>query len=89
MGTIRIFNYPCEIGSAIEFLQCYGQHLNAVNNCVLSPDKKYLITTSEIDRCLFIWTIRKQQEQREKDESQEEGIREEKEEEKTFQLKFA
>jgi len=57
MGTIRIFNYPSESGAGNGYMRCYADHLNYVNSCVLSPDNKILITTSEVDRCIFIWKV--------------------------------
>ncbi|KAL4455920.1 hypothetical protein ABPG73_008674 [Tetrahymena malaccensis] len=57
MGTIRLFNYPCDSGTGNGYMRCYPDHLNNVNQCVLSPDKRFLVTSSERDRCIFIWTV--------------------------------
>lgn len=38
-------------------MSCYAQHLNYINGCILSPDKKYLLTCSETDKCVFLWRI--------------------------------
>jgi len=56
-GTIRLFNYPCDSGTGNGYMRCYPDHLNNVNQCVLSPDKRFLVTSSERDRCIFIWTV--------------------------------
>ncbi len=55
MGTIRLFNYPCEGGAGFGYLSCYIDHLNNISSCTLSLDKKILVTSSEEDRCFFIW----------------------------------
>ena len=57
MGTIRVFAYPCESSAGLGYSFCYCDHLPYVNICVISPDKKYLITSSEQDRCIFIWNV--------------------------------
>ncbi|EGR29518.1 PH domain protein [Ichthyophthirius multifiliis] len=58
MGTIRIFNYPCESGTGNGYMMCYPDHLNNINQCVLSPNGQFLVTSSERDRCIFIWTVK-------------------------------
>lgn len=55
MGTIRLFSYPCNSGSG--YPRIYTDHLMTINQCVVSPDKETLVTTSESDRCIMIWKI--------------------------------
>jgi hypothetical protein len=31
IGTIRIFNYPCESGTGNGYMMCYSDHLNNIN----------------------------------------------------------
>jgi len=57
MGTIRIFPYPYEVLSGGGYYKCYVDHLNNINNCVVSPDGRYLMTTSEEDKGIYIWRI--------------------------------
>lgn len=57
MGTIRIFNYPCDTQTGNGYVHCYSDHLSYINSCVMSESRKYLITTSEVDRSIFIWKI--------------------------------
>lgn len=38
-------------------LKCYDHHLNSITMCALSNDKHYLVTASELDRCIIIWKI--------------------------------
>ena len=73
MGTIRIFKYPCDSNnsnatsktggrenegkSGNGYLKCYADHLNYINQSVVSSDNHNLVTTSEVDRCIFIWEI--------------------------------
>lgn len=59
MGTIRIFNYPCTSSTGNGYVNCYADHLSYINSCVISPNGKYLVTTSEVDRSIFIWQINK------------------------------
>jgi WD40 repeat protein len=54
IGTIRLFEYPCKHTG---YYQLYSQHLNYINTCHISPDWKYLITSSRVDKCIFIWRI--------------------------------
>ena len=56
MGTIRIFPYPCLSGS---YQRIYTDHLIYVNQCIASPDKETLVTTSEVDKCIMVWKIQK------------------------------
>lgn len=62
MGTIRIFHYPCDASSGQGYSTCLAQHLNIVNQCVISPDKKYLVTSSEVDRSVLIWYLHQEEE---------------------------
>ncbi len=55
MGTIRIFNYPCMSGSG--YTRIYTDHLVYINQCVTSPDKETLVTTSELDKCIMVWKV--------------------------------
>lgn len=55
MGTLRIFSYPCPSGSG--YMRLYTEHLNYINQCVASPDKETLVTTSEKDRCIMVWKV--------------------------------
>lgn len=38
-------------------MRSYTDHLNRINNCVLSNDRNFLITTSSVDRCLILWRV--------------------------------
>ena len=51
LGTIRVFSYPNKDGDA--YYQCYSDHLYSVSNLIFSPNRKFLISTSEYDRCIF------------------------------------
>ena len=68
MGSIRLFNYPCESAAGMGYYAIYTDHLNIINQCVISPDKKYLVTCSEIDRCVLIWRVIRNDEEIEQDE---------------------
>ncbi|CAD8183513.1 unnamed protein product [Paramecium pentaurelia] len=57
MGTIRIFNYPCTSGQG--YMRIYTDHMMYINQCVASPDKETLVTTSEQDKCIMVWKIQK------------------------------
>ena len=50
LGTIRVFSYPNKDGDA--YYQCYSDHLYSVSNLIFSPNRKFLISTSEYDRCI-------------------------------------
>lgn len=52
-------------------MRSYTDHLNRINNCVLSNDRKFLITTSSVDKCLILWRV-VQMENEEDEESNEE-----------------
>lgn len=56
-------------------MRCYTDHLNYITNCVLSYDRKYLVTSSDMDRCMMIWRVVKT------DELKDEGEEDEEEEE--------
>jgi WD40 repeat protein len=73
MGTLRVFNYPCDSGSGNGYLQCYTDHSNYINQCVVSSDERYLITSSEVDRCIFIWKIHKRSANNENGSPDEQG----------------
>lgn len=55
MGSIRIFSYPCPSGQG--YTRLYSDHMNYINQCITSPDREILVTTSEMDRCIFIWKV--------------------------------
>lgn len=38
-------------------MKIYTDHLNYINQCVASPDRETLVTTSETDRCIMIWKV--------------------------------
>eukprot|EP01016_Furgasonia_blochmanni_P022356 TRINITY_DN24386_c0_g1_i1.p1 TRINITY_DN24386_c0_g1~~TRINITY_DN24386_c0_g1_i1.p1 ORF type:complete len:291 (+),score=52.47 TRINITY_DN24386_c0_g1_i1:64-936(+) len=57
MGTIRLFDYPCEGGPGNGYYRCYSDHLNFVNQIVVSNDKTLVLTCSELDKCLVLWRI--------------------------------
>ncbi|KAL4497254.1 hypothetical protein ABPG72_011189 [Tetrahymena utriculariae] len=72
MGSIRLFSYPCTSQSK-GYFKCYTDHLNFINQCILSPDKKYLVTSSQRDRCTLIWRVTYEDiYEREEDEEQSE-----------------
>lgn len=50
-------------GTTQGYFKCYSEHLNYVSNCVLSSDKKLLLTASEMDKSIFLWTIMKADEE--------------------------
>lgn len=50
IGTIRIFEYPCENKG---YYRMYPQHLNYINTCHVSSDGNYIITSSSFDRYFF------------------------------------
>merc|ERR1712176_1147753 len=56
MGTIRLFNYPYD--RDLGYYQAYSKHLNFVNQCVVSKNLRYLLTTSRRDRSIFVWRIK-------------------------------
>jgi len=55
IGTIRLFNYPNVMGEG--YYQCYSEHLFIITQAIFSPDREYLISTSEMDRCIFKWKV--------------------------------
>jgi len=60
MGTIRLFRYPCEENSGIGYYRCYNEHMNNVDNFVLSVDRNYLLTSSRTDKSIFLWKVKSQ-----------------------------
>jgi len=56
LGTIRLFNYPNVYGQG--YYQCYSEHLFTITNCLFSPDRKFFLSTSEMDRCIFKWKVK-------------------------------
>ncbi|EGR31152.1 hypothetical protein IMG5_116820 [Ichthyophthirius multifiliis] len=69
MGSIRIYNYPCD-SSGNGYFNLYTDHLNYINQCVMSPDKNYLVTSSQKDRCILIWKVLNNGEQEEDSQMQ-------------------
>ena len=55
LGTIRLFNYPNISGEG--YYKCYSDHLFVVTNCLISPDRKFFLSSSDMDRCVFKWKI--------------------------------
>jgi WD40 repeat protein len=55
LGTIRLFNYP-NLGNE-GYYQCYSDHLFAITSCLFSYDRKYFLSCSEVDRCVFKWKV--------------------------------
>lgn len=55
LGTIRLYNYPNTTGEG--YYQCYSDHLFTITSCSFSPDRKYFLSTSEVDRCIFKWKV--------------------------------
>jgi WD40 repeat protein len=55
LGTIRLFNYPNTTGEG--YYQCYSDHQFAITSCLFSYDRRYFLSTSEIDRCIFKWKV--------------------------------
>jgi len=54
IGTIRIFEYPCE---NTKYYRMYNHHLNFIRTLHVSKNGEYLISTSTIDKCIFVWKI--------------------------------
>ena len=60
-------------------MRCYTDHMNYIYNCVLSYDRKYLVTSSDLDRCMMVWRVIKTEENKEiGDEEEEENEEEDK-----------
>ena len=69
LGTIRLFSYPNKTGDP--YYQCYSDHLYSVSNCLFSPNRKFLLSTSEYDRCIIKWKVKYRPDIIEKYEAQE------------------
>ena len=54
IGTIRVFEYPCE---SSEYYRIYSQHLSYIRTLHVSKNGDYLISSSSIDKSIFIWRI--------------------------------
>ena len=54
LGTVRVFE--CK-GKVASYNKIYAQHLNVVNNCRVSKNNKFLLTSSERDHNIFVWKI--------------------------------
>ena len=60
-------------------MRLYTDHMNYIYNCVLSYDRKYLVTSSDLDRCMMVWRVIKTEENKEiGDEEEEENEEEDK-----------
>jgi len=57
IGTIRLFPYPCDSSKDLGFYRCYTNQMMYISNCVPSLDHEYLITTSEMDSSIYIWSV--------------------------------
>ena len=55
LGTLRLFNYPNTTGEG--YYQCYSDHQFAITSCLFSYDRRFFLSTSEIDRCIFKWKV--------------------------------
>jgi WD40 repeat protein len=53
IGTIRFFNNP-NTGSDIYYHR-YAEHLYSITSCQFTHDRRYLISMSSYDRCIFKW----------------------------------
>ena len=69
LGTIRLFSYPNKTGDP--YYQWYSDHLFSVSNCLFSPNRKFLLSTSEYDRCIIKWKVNYRADIIEKYEAQE------------------
>lgn len=56
IGTIRVFNYPNVHGEP--YYQCYSEHLYMPADFLFSPDRQFFVSTCELDKCIFKWRIR-------------------------------
>ena len=56
LGTIRFYNYPKREGSE-GYYQCYPDHLYSITKCMFTHDKKFFISVSSFDRCVFKWKV--------------------------------
>lgn len=54
IGTIRIFEYPCV---ATGYYRIYNQHLSFIRTLHVSKNGEYLVSSSSIDKSIFIWKI--------------------------------
>lgn len=54
IGSVRIFEYPC---SSTGYYRMYNHHLNFIRTMHVSKNGEYLISTSTIDKCIFVWKI--------------------------------
>lgn len=53
-GTLRILDTNKKVNKIVD-IKC--QHLGEVNNCLITKDNSYLVTTSIKDKSIFIWKI--------------------------------
>ena len=56
VGTIRVFNFPNVLGEP--YFQCYSDHLHTPCDFLISPDRQYFVSGCEMDRCIFKWKIK-------------------------------
>lgn len=54
IGTIRIFEYPC---LNTGYYRIYSQHLSFIRLLRVSKSGEYLLSSSSIDKCIFVWKI--------------------------------
>ena len=52
IGTIRFFNFPSK-GS--DYYQVYPDHLYDITKCLFTYDKRFFVSLSSVDRCVFKW----------------------------------
>ena len=55
MGSLRIFSYPVLADRG--YYHCPIEHLNDVGICLTTPECKWLVTYSPVDRCINIWEV--------------------------------
>ena len=56
LGTIRLFNYPNMSGEP--FYKSYSEHLFSISDCNFSADRLFFISACQMDRCLFKWRLK-------------------------------
>lgn len=54
IGTIRIFEYPC---LNTGYYRIYSQHLSFIRLLRVSKSGEYLLSSSSIDKSIFVWRI--------------------------------
>lgn len=56
LGTIRLFNYPNMKDE--KYYQCYSDHLFQVSDCLFSPDGLFFVSSCEMDKSIFKWSVK-------------------------------